>query len=227
MAAYTKIVDFFGLPGCGKSTLVKCLKEIYSDRVRIATIYDLVEDIKKESFCKKLASISPVNLLCAVIFRLTVPFDEKRKDRSIKSWLKQGVLYNYAKKYSCYDLILVDEGNIQNFVKYERGEDLHNKKLFVKACKQYMLTSPVSMYVYCGIDIELANERIVKRNRGIGRIDVIIDPETRRIELEKEKKRFDFFYSLLKMNGFEETKLEMDKDSAEIAEKLLQLLNRG
>ena len=225
MAAHTKIVDFFGLPGCGKSTLVSYIKETQGERIKIATIYDLLDDIKKEKKYRKLLSVSPLNLLNSILFRLTVPFDEKRKDRSILNWVKHGILYNYARKYSDYDIVLVDEGNIQNFVKFERGDDLHNNKMFVKACKNYIQMSPVTLYVYCGIDTEIANERIIGRNRAVGRIDVIKDDKTRTIELEKEMLRFDFFYAMLKLNAFDVAKLEMVNTLERIAETLLQRLS--
>lgn len=224
MAAYTKIVDFFGLPGCGKSTLVNSLKQTNVNRLKIATIDDIVADIKKEKLWKRITCVSPVNLLYSFLFRLSVPFDGKRKDRSFKNWVKHGILYNYAMKYSCYDIVLVDEGNIQNFVKYERGDDLHNNQDFVSSCKKYIEASPVFIYIYCQVDADTANKRIEHRGRKFGRIDVINDEEARITELRKEQQRFEFFSSLLKRGGFEILTMEMESPTEKVSQNLLEHL---
>lgn len=109
-----------------------------------------------------------------------------------------GVFKNYVRKYTEYDIVLIDHGDIQSFVSLERGDNLHENQKFKEACLHYLDVSLSTAYVYCHIDTETALRRMNNRSRDRGRIDSISDPNLQLQELRKERVRFDFWTTILK-----------------------------
>lgn len=220
MAASTKIVDLFGIPACGKSTLAEYISKNNETEYKIATIQDIVGEAKTNKI-KFIRSISLKSLFAAFRVRMTAPFDKKRRDITLRGWLLLDVLFNYSKKFSYHDVVLVDHGAIQSFVSLERGDNLHEKPKFANACLHYIDISPITTYVYCKIDALNSVERMHNRNRNIGRIDVIDDKAKQLLELENESQRFDFYAKMLTEKQKEFFELNMTEKTEHIAEQLL------
>ena len=223
MAAHTIIVDLFGIPACGKTSLAEYISEHYGREIKIATIHQLVKEAKRNKFA--LFTSNPIkHIFAAMILRLNVPFEKKRKDVFFWGWPSHDKYYSYAKKYSDYNLILVDHGDIQSIVTLERGDDLHKNENFVKLCSNYLSTSSADVYVYCKVDIMEAFKRMNIRNRGKGRIDMLKDPASQIKALEEEKNRFDFLAELLRKDGHELLEIDMSDNTKKIAERFLLYL---
>ena len=219
MAAHTIIIDLFGIPACGKTTLTEYLSNEGNGEIRIATLPESLRDNKVG--WKLLRSVSLKIIWKGLMLRFAAPFDKKRREVSLFNMLKYGFYYKYILKYSKYDIVLVDHGEIQSFVTLERGDDLHKDKRFVRACSRYIDSSLASIYVYCKLEAEEAFNRMHKRRRGNGRIDVIKDERQQLDELQKEKSRFDFSAELLKEKKRVFLELDMDYAPPVIAEKLM------
>lgn len=224
MAAHTKIIDFFGIPACGKSTLVDYISTNYQGELRIISKHQLVKEAKKQPV--KLMFSLPLDLMLSGIkLRMSAPFDKKRNEIKILNWPSHARYYGYAKKHSNCDVVLVDHGDIQDFVSLERGDDLHETKRFYNACSQYIDKSLATTYVYCKIDAKVAFERMQKRGRESGRIDIIGDKKVKLQELENEKKRFDYFAEILRSKGKNLVELDMTATTESIANDLISQLN--
>lgn len=210
MAAHTKIIDLFGIPACGKSTLSNFICDHYGSELKICTMPQLVSEARKDgNRLRKALSIG--YFLAGIRLRLHAPFDKKHREIPIMNWPSHARYYSYAKKYSGYDVVLVDHGDIQDFVSLERGVDLHSDSRFSKACSHYIDRSLSDVYVYCKIDPEIALLRMQSRGRETGRIDTM-GGETERLQaLEKESSRFAFYAEMLR--GKENVLLELDMNS--------------
>ena len=223
MAAHTKIIDLFGLPACGKTTLSTYIFEKYGGYHKITTMSRLVKEAKLDgSHLRK--SISLRYFFAGLRLRLLAPFDKIHKEIPVLNWPSHARYYCYAKKYSDYDVVLVDHGDIQDFVSLERGVDLHINKRFSDSCARYIDQSLATNYVYCNIEPEVALERMQNRGRKTGRIDVIGDEEEQLQALKSEKKRFDYFAEMLKAKRRNMVELEMDKPIEVIVQELLEKL---
>lgn len=220
MAAHTLIIDLFGVPACGKTTLSDYLYNNCFPEKKVVTMPNLVKESKKEPI-KLLFSLSIGRMIKGFILRLKAPFNNQRKDINVFGWPSHARYYSFAKKHSNYDIVLCDHGDIQDFVSLERGENLHTKKRFAEACFNYINTSDASVYVYCDVDVEVAFERIRKRGRNSGRIDVIEDDQKQLDELRAEKMRFDFYSNWLKQSRKKYIQLDMNQSTEEIANSLV------
>lgn len=220
MAAYTKIVDLFGVPACGKTTLAEYLSKNSQADYKIASIQNIVTEAKKNK-TRFILSISLKTFFSALRVRCAAPFNKKRRDITLRGWLLLDLLFNFAKKYSQYDMVLVDHGVIQSFVSLERGDNLHEKPKFANACSHYVDISPITTYVFCQIDAQNAMERMHNRNRNVGRIDVINDERIQLLEIENESQRFDFYAKMLKEKQKEYLELNMAENVENVAEHLL------
>lgn len=224
MAAHTKIIDLFGIPACGKSTLAEFLSKQEKTELSIASIRDIVIEAKKNKVAF-FRSISLKTLFAVIKVRFAAPFDKKRRDISLWGWIVLDILLRYAQRQTNYDLVIVDRGFIQCFVSLERGENLHKSPKFVNACSNYIGLSPVSTYFFCEIDENLAFLRMEHRNRNSGRIDIIQDDEFKLKELISENQRFKFFVELIKGKKKNIAELKMDGSVEHLAEKILSIVN--
>ena len=223
MAAHTKIIDLFGLPACGKTSLTRYISEQYGERLKIATMPILVQEAKKDKGRLRKA-FSPRYFSAGFRLRLLAPFDKKRRIIPLFNWPSHARYYSYAKKYPDYDIVLVDHGDIQDIVSLERGEDLHNNNRFSNGCIRYLNLSLADLYVYCNVPTEIALERMQLRGRNSGRIDVMGDVAEQLQALESEKRRFDYFAGMLSKKKDKFVELDMNKPVEQIAESIMNVI---
>lgn len=223
MAVHTQIIDLYGIPACGKTTLAKYMASHPADGLKVATM----QDCKRAAFKNKwklLKSVLLKNFWASIRLKLSAPLDKKRRVVPLKTILLMSVFKNYVLKYTDYDIVVTDHGDIQSFVSLERGDNLHKSEKFKKTCMQYLDASLTTAYVYCQTDAETALRRMNKRNRNKGRIDSISDQNLKLQELEKESKCFDFWTTILRERNTSPFELDMRDSTSAIADKLLLLL---
>ena len=224
MAAHTEIIDFFGVPACGKSTLMEYVCSHYHGNLKITTKNDLVKEAKKHPLWL-LTSLPVERLVSGLRLRLAAPCDNKRKEIGVLGWPSHARYYGYALRHTDYDVILCDHGDIQDFVSLERGDDLHKITKYADACSRYIDKSLASTYIYCKIDAKVALERMQNRGRETGRLDVIKEKKLQLQEMENEKLRFDFFADMLQKKEKRFFELDMSEPTETIAEVLLSRCN--
>lgn len=219
MATHTKVIDLFGIPACGKSTLCEYMSTADYENVKIVSWLKILHDAKKHPM-RLFMSIGWPSVFAGIRLRCSIPRNMSRKTFSLKKMLLKETLYRYAIKYSEYDIVLVDHGIVQSFVSLESGEDLHLTKTFNSACLNYLDTTAASIFAYCYLPVKEALERMHKRNRHSGRIDKM-DIQNRQEELEDEQKRFEHFYKMIQSQSMCFVKLHMMNETPQIAEELL------
>ena len=222
MAVYTQIIDLYGIPACGKTTLAKYMASHPADGLKVATMEDCMIAALNDKWHLFL-SVTPKNLLTSIRLKLSAPLDEKRKVIAFKAILLVGAFKNYVRKYTDYDIVVSDHGDIQSFVSLERGDSLHENQKFKEACLHYLDASLSTVYVYCRIDTETALRRMNDRGRNKGRIDSISNQNLKLQELEIESKHFDFWTTILRERNASPIELDMRDATSAIANRLFYI----
>lgn len=176
MSKKTKIIEFYGLPGCGKTTCCNRRTGINTDAKRIATIKELSEEIASSNIAKKALSF-PYYLLIPM-FRLfvNVPFVGFKNLNLYLFFLKKEAEYFFARKFSRYDVILIEHGHAQSIISLIYGSPKALNSNTLKVAERLISSSELSEIIYCKVKPETAIQRIRKRNRTkIGRLDAIKD----------------------------------------------------
>lgn len=225
MSAHTQIIDLYGIPACGKTTLAEYMASHPTNGLRVATMQDCMRDAFNNKW-KLVKSMSLKIFWVSIRLKLSAPLDKKRRVIRFKGILLMGVFKNYVRKYTDYDIVVADHGDIQQFVSLERGDNLHESEKFSKASLCYLDASLTNAYVYCQIDAETALQRMNSRGRDKGRMDIMSDQNLKLQELEKESKRFDFWTTVLNEREVTLFKLDMKEAIPVIAEKLLIKLKK-
>lgn len=225
MAEHTHIIDLYGIPACGKTTLAEYMAKHPKNGLKVATMRDCMRSALNNKW-KLARSISLKNFWESIRLKLSAPLDKKRRDIPFKAILLIGVFKNYVRKYTDYDIVVSAHGDIQSFVSLERGDNLHENREFKEACLHYLDTSLSTVYVYCQIDAKTALRRMNNRSRNKGRIDLISDQNLKLQELNKEITCFDFWTMMLKERKTMLFECDAKEPSSEIAEKLFLLLQK-
>lgn len=223
MAVYTQIIDLYGIPACGKTTLAEYMASHPKAGLKVASMQDCMHDAFNNKW-KLAKSISLKNFWASVRLKFSAPLDKKRAVIPFKGILLLGAFKNYVRKYTDYDIVVTDHGDIQYFVSLERGDNLHESEKFKKACLHYLNVSLSTVYVYCQVDAETALQRMNGRGRNKGRMDMMSDQNLKLQELEKESNRFDFWTSILKERKASLIELDMRDSIPPIADKLFSFL---
>lgn len=183
----TVFLEFYGLPGCGKSTVSHAVAEELRKLGKTVAepSYDLdhrhsdhIRKIKKAGYLLVLLSKHPA------VFRKLVKL---MKDNGYQG--KKGILQcsNIAYKLLAYndktdaDYVVFDEGLIQSAISLadKAGKSIENEKLLYGLCKT---RDKISIYIE--VNAETALKRMETREKHDSRIEKIQNIEDRRIALE-------------------------------------------
>lgn len=202
MSKGTKIIEFFGMPSCGKTTLCNTLQNKNEQQGKMVAITEnLANEYANSSLWKKTRSI-PVYILFSLL-RLfaAVPFTGFSYLRRYKVLLRKEILYNFAKRYSKYDYVYIDHGLAQGLIQlvYEYPDSLNEKTLLL--AKKVFQKSKADSIVYCKVSPETTLKRIRKRNSPRkSRLDCINDDNVLIQKLSLQELLFDKLAKML--NGF-------------------------
>lgn len=204
MSKETKIVEFFGMPSCGKTTQCHTLQEKNEQQGKMVAITDnLANDYANSSLLEKVGSI-PLYIVFSLLRLFTaVPFAGFSYLRRYKVLIRKEILYNYAKRYSKYDYVYIDHGLAQGLIQlvYEYPDSLNDKTLLL--AKRMFKKSKADNVIYCKVSPGTALKRIRKRNNpGKSRLDCINDDNLLTQKLSLQEQLFDKLANML--SGFGE-----------------------
>lgn len=222
MAAHTKIIDLYGLPACGKSSLCDFLSSQSISNIRIGNIDDAKQEIRHASLIKLLSSFSLLSYIAGLRLALFFPA-ESRKQRNLKSWLNNIWIRKFIRKYSSYDYIIYHHGIPQSIVSWQNSVSYKSSEQFKKLVSTYLNYVNDDIFVYCKVDIDTAINRIKKRGRTTGRLDILVtDENALRSLYSAEQERFDTITEILRDNSCSVIEIDCNKSLEVIKEQLLK-----
>ena len=225
MAAHTQIIDLYGIPACGKSTLAAYMRSNNGFK-KIGTWADAKKEMRKSSMFKKLNCISFMAYWDGLRFAYFFPRANREK-RSLCSWLNSPTIRSFIRKYSQYDIIVCEHGMAQSIISWEGGIDFHEYINFKQLVKNYIRHSSDSIFVRCNVSIGTAISRIKSRNRDSGRLDIqrSNDNEIENLFIQ-EKMRFDRLSDILNESDAVTFELDTEQNPKDSMEKLCQLIEK-
>lgn len=228
MATHTQIIDLFGIPACGKTTLASYMNKKQFNGLLYASAKEAHHEMKQTSILKIAKCINCRSIISAIRFISYFPYTKNRRDLPILKWLRDSIFRSFYRKYSRYDVILIDHGAIQTFVSWERGEDYHNDSEFQQRALDYLNSIESTIFVFCDVSNFTSIERIRKRGRDHGRLDMILETKEDSIqsELDAERLRFQKIAELIKKNGHNMIILNTNGVIEDIANELAEKISK-
>ena len=204
MGTRPKIIEFYGLPGCGKTTLCGKLKEEYEKKGYKVCL--LPEAAHLFSWVSLLHILSFRD--CLFLFKFYRCFVKLNVHKNlVKSPIKRLLIYRCAKWKEEYDFLFIDHGAVQSIVR--ALYDVSNPIDFLETpvVRDYYRMISADVYVNCKISQDEAFSRVRLRNRkNSGTFDQYPDVQLRKV-LDGHDEIFNNTESILK---------ELHKDLLEI-----------
>lgn len=199
MATNTIVVELFGFPGCGKTTLCSNIKE--AKCIKVADFEDVLNDWSKATITHKLRSL-PFLVICrCILFFLSTKILPSKNRRIYYDIIRRAILAKFAKQLSKYDFVFFDHGFLQGMHSFFYG---HEKDLNKQSqCRIRRITESLSRYVglhiYCQLPIDVTIQRLQSRNSSAhSRMDYLRHDYSRiSSALEIQQKFFDQLFMIV------------------------------
>lgn len=196
------IIELYGLPGCGKTTLRDFLVQEPNGNVSYSLMTELSQQYRKLSLYRKFKFIPICIWFCLLRFFLSMPLLSPKEWVFYKVLFKLSLIYNYSKYAVGLDYIVIDHGIIQAVVSLMNGKIDHLSETQMKHFQQIIRKLPFIYFVYCSLPVEESLVRIRIRKRNHGRLDVIQNDNNLREMIAKEYVIFrSFFQGLDSINN--------------------------
>lgn len=171
MAEHTKIIEFFGLPGCGKTTLCTNLKNNAEEKGYMAGLINGISKVCTIRHILSVLSLGDIPLLvkwCIIVLRN----NHRINSLLIISPYKRLLIYRCIMAYSDFDYVFIEHGVVQSIVSALYGSQKPYSILESRICETLLANTKVAMFMYCEVSSETSLKRIKERNRrGYGRFD--------------------------------------------------------
>lgn len=196
------MIELAGLPGCGKSTLWELLKSEMQKKGR--NVYTYRELMHREplfihkGFLFKWEKYKPQTVSCMnwiEQYCASVPKDEKR-DRFRKMFIEMYYRVHVAAWNRGEDIILLDEGLVQNFTSLFFMDEIPGDPSTEKVLKNLIHVNGRYLFVKCNISMEENISRLKNRARENDRYYSLEEDILRKALLVKEQ-NIDYILSFI------------------------------
>lgn len=222
MATHTQIIEFFGLPGCGKTTLCDLLvAQREDDGGRTVRMSDIGAHYHAASLMTKVQSIPFCTWWLIARLLFTLPRIPLKKWRLYRSFFYISMMYNFCHRQRSADYMVVDHGLMQAVVSvmFGHASDLTPRgwQLLRRICTRL----GVDKMVWCDLPVGVSMTRIRKRGRrGNGRLDEIESDEQLLAVLHQQAKFFRKEHDMAsQIAGTQTVTINTDKDIAFLVEE--------
>ena len=182
------IIEFYGIPGCGKSTLSESLYKIISKKRSNKNVY-YYSDILKEYnskyrikfcccqkyiwlvICELLFLFFYINNKKALISLIILAIQLKSSFMYFIRSLEIMAIYQYIKKTHDNDIIIVDHGIIQNIISLVYMHKIKNTAKFLSRVINVIENN--TYYVFIKTNPNISCKRIRNRQNQHGRLPII------------------------------------------------------
>lgn len=183
MGVYNKtiILEFNGVPGCGKTTTANLLKnELSKIGYKVGELNELFHCNKIVKNLKICISIIHMNNVFFLMNLIKFVFSVKPMNLSRLKYIKIAYynyyMINYSKaKQNNYDFLILDQGLIQSLISISHSDNIYNKKYLDKILMNITYKLDNICYINCDINNEESVLRIKARGLSQGRLDNIKD----------------------------------------------------
>lgn len=229
----TVVVEFFGLPGAGKSTVQSEIKKKFKARnISVVTKEDLSSWLKKTPKLKKLYLLT-LNINTVLILLFNLVRTSKIKQWSNIDYLKRvkSMLLNfiYIKRFISIktpQVLLLDQSYLQVVWSLWYGSSLPDKKYLNRMLSiiysQY--GNFIYKYIYLEIDYKIASSRIANRIGGESRFDQVDDLNIVECRLEKGVELMEYLKEEVEKNNYDLLVVNSNRNSEEMSNKVIDWL---
>lgn len=195
MGTRPKIIEFYGLPGCGKTTICNKLKEEYEKKgYKVGLTPEAANHFTWLSIFHILSFKD-----CLFLFKFYRRFAKSNVYKNlVLSPIRRLLIYRCAKWNEEYDFLFIDHGAVQSIVR--ALYDVPNPMDFLETpiVRDYYRMIPADVYVNCKISQDEAFSRVRFRNRkNSGTFDQYPDAQLKNV-LEGHNVIFNNTESILK-----------------------------
>lgn len=173
MESYTTFIEFFGLPGCGKTTLCKQIMKEF-DNVNILLMSDVTKEYNVLPLGRKIFLIPYRVWWSLILFLLRCPILPPKLWKIYIGLFKISLTYMYAQRVPKDAIVLIDHGIIQSVVSLLYGRANRLSLSAQKHLANFIRHFSNVRFTYCDIPPDISLERIRLRGRvSGGRLDAI------------------------------------------------------
>lgn len=203
MAKHTQIIEFYGLPGCGKTTLCKKMLSSADYRgKRLAISRDISVSYARASIFQKVRSIPWRMVVPLVRLFVKTPFVGFSNLNLYIIFLKKESLYDYVRKYSDIDYFFVDHGLVQSIISLMATSPTELNYAKSQDINLILTKSNVNKVVYCKVSPKTSFLRIRARGgKALGRLDKVENDDVLLQMIQKQAVMFDRMSSIILMNS--------------------------
>lgn len=181
------IIEFYGVPGCGKSTAAEIVEKKYLSNRTIYSSYEIIEEIKQKKIkhYRILEKTIPQKPTIKELIELFIYIKDKK---AIFYWCKLWVmlkasfsffvrsleimaLYQFCEENHKDDIIIIHHGIIQNLISFVYINPIPSIEKFSKYATN-IIFKEIS-YIHLGIEVDSALIRLRNRKNQHGRLPKI------------------------------------------------------
>lgn len=223
MNKHPRIIELYGLPGCGKTTLRDSVIQMSVEDKSFVLMSELSRQFKRLPFFTKLRYIPWRQLWCILSFFACMPKLRISEFVYYKVFFSFAIVYSFSKFARGTSFVVIDHGFAQAVVSLMNGHAGSLSEKQKERLSRIICHFKDSYFLYCHLSTETSLQRMRLRDRGNGRLDVMTNDDELRTKLLEQKEIFDSLYTCF--NSIDNVKSCMIDSEQTPVECITQFIN--